>query len=88
MVWVSSSVYFHKRNETFYFSREVLSDLRHRFNNKKIEVSLRTKSEVKAAKSPAALSDRFERYLVDGEKMVQALAVSMLTIIYDYSLSL
>ena len=50
MVWVRSPVYFYKRNETFYFSRSVPSDLRHRFNKKKIEVSLRTKSEVKAAK--------------------------------------
>ena len=62
MVWVRSPVYFYKRNETFYFSRSVPSDLRHRFNKKKIEVSLRTKSEVKAAKSAAALSERLERY--------------------------
>jgi integrase len=62
MVWVRSPVYFYKRNEIFYFSRAVPSDLRHRFNKKKIEVSLRTKSEVKAAKSAAALSDRLERY--------------------------
>ena len=62
MVWVRSPVYFYKRNETFYFSRAVPSDLRHRFNKKKIEVFLRTKSEVKAAKSAAALSNRLERY--------------------------
>ena len=62
MVWVRSPVYFYKRNETFYFSRAVPSDLRHRFNKKKIEVSLRTKSELKAAKSAAALSERLERY--------------------------
>ena len=62
MVWVRSPVYFYKRNETFYFSRSVPSNLRHRFNKNKIEVSLRTKSEVKAAKSAAALSDRLERY--------------------------
>ena len=62
MVWVRSPVYFYKRNDTFYFSRAVPSDLRHRFNKKKIEVSLRTKSEAKAAKSAAALSDRLERY--------------------------
>jgi hypothetical protein len=62
MVWVRSPVYFYKRNETFYFSRSVPSDLRHHFNKKKIEVSLRTKSEVNAAKSAAALSDRLERY--------------------------
>ena len=62
MVWVRSPVYFYKRNDTFYFSRAVPSDLRHRFNKKKIEVSLRTKSEAKAARSAAALSDRLERY--------------------------
>ena len=62
MVWVRSPVYFYRRNETFYFSRAVPSDLCHRFNKKKIEVSLRTKSEAKAAKSAAALSDRLERY--------------------------
>ena len=62
MVRVRSPVYFYKRNDTFYFSRAVPSDLRHRFNKKKIEVSLKTKSENKAAKSAAALSDRLERY--------------------------
>ena len=62
MVWVRSPVYFYKRNETFYFSRAIPSDLLHRFNKWKIEVSLRTKSEVKAARSAAALSDRLERY--------------------------
>ena len=62
MVWVRSPVYFYKRNDTFYFSRAVPADLQHRFNKKKVEVSLRTKSEVKAAKSAAALSDRLERY--------------------------
>ena len=62
MVWVRSLVYFYKRNETFYFSRAIPSDLLHRFNKRKIEVSLRTKSEAKAARSAAALSDRLERY--------------------------
>ena len=62
MVWVRLPVYFYKRNETFYFSRSIPSDLQHRFKKRKIEVSLRTKSESKAAKSAAALSDRLERY--------------------------
>ena len=62
MVWVSLPVYFYKRNHTFYFSRSIPSDLQHRFKKRKIEVSLRTKSESKAAKSAAALSDRLERY--------------------------
>ena len=62
MVWVRSPVYFYKRKDTFYFSRAVPADLQHRFNKKKVEVSLRTKSEAKAAKLAAALSDRLERY--------------------------
>ena len=62
MVWVRSPVYFYKRKDTFYFSRAVPSDLRQRFKKRKIEVSLRTKSQVKAARSAAALSDRLERY--------------------------
>ena len=62
MVWVRSPVYFYKRKDTFYFSRAVPSDLRQRFKKRKIEVSLRTKSPVKAARSAAALSDRLERY--------------------------
>ena len=62
MVWVRSPAYFYKRNDIFYFSRAVPSDLKHRFNKRRIEVSLRTKSEVKATKSAAALSDRLERY--------------------------
>ncbi len=62
MVWVRSPVYFYNRNGTYYFSRAVPSDLRHRFPKQKIEVSLRTKAKSKAARSAAALSDRLERY--------------------------
>ena len=62
MVWVRSPVYFYKRGEMFYFSRAVPSDLQHRFDKRKVEVSLRTKSESRARKSAAALSDRLERY--------------------------
>ena len=62
MVWVRLPVYLYKRNNTYYFSRSIPSDLQHRFKKRKIEVSLRTKSESKAAKSAAALSDRLERY--------------------------
>ena len=53
MVWVRSPAYFYKRKDIFYFSRAVPSDLKHRFNKRRIEVSLRTKSEVKATKSAA-----------------------------------
>ena len=62
MVWVRSPVYFYKRGEMFYFSRAVPSDLQHRFDKRKVEVSLRTESEPRARKSAAALSDRLERY--------------------------
>ncbi len=62
MVWVRSPVYFYNRNGTYYFSRTIPSDLRCRFLKRKIEVFLPTKSESKAAKSAAALSDRLERY--------------------------
>ena len=62
MVWARSPVYFYNRSGTYYFSRAIPSDLRHRFPKRKIEVSLRTKSESKAARSAAALSDRLERY--------------------------
>jgi hypothetical protein len=62
VAWVKLPVYFYKRNDTFYFSRSIPSDLQHRFKKLKIEISLRTKSESKAAKSAAALSDRLERY--------------------------
>ena len=62
MVWVRLPVYFYKRNDIFYFSRSIPSDLRSRFHKRKIEVSLRKKSEAKAAKSAAALSDRLKRY--------------------------
>ena len=62
MVWVRLPVYFYKRKNTYYFSRSIPSDPQHRFKKRKIEVPLRTKSESKAAKSAAALSDRLERY--------------------------
>ena len=61
MVWVRSPVYFYNCNGTYYFSRAVHSDLQHRFPKREIEVSLRTKSESKAARFAAALSDRLER---------------------------
>ncbi len=54
--------YTFNRAGYYYFSRAVPSDLQHRFNKRKIEVSLRAKSETKAAKSAAALSDRLERH--------------------------
>lgn len=68
MVQVKLPVYFYNRNGVYYFSRAVPSDLRHRFNKPKIEMSLRTKSPVKAKKLATVLSDRLERYW-DGIRM-------------------
>jgi len=62
VVWVWLPVYFYKRNDTFYISSSISSDLQHRVKKRRIEESLRTKSKSKAAKSNAALSDRLERY--------------------------
>ena len=62
MVWVRSPVYYYKRNDIYYFCRGLPSDLRHRFNKNKIGVSLKKNSQMKAARSAAALSDRLERH--------------------------
>ncbi len=47
MAWIRLPLYFYKRNDTFYFSQSIPSDIQHRFKKRKIEVSLRTKSEAK-----------------------------------------
>jgi hypothetical protein len=50
-MYTKSPHYLYKRNGTFYFSRQVPSDLQKRFNKKRIVISLRTLSEPKALKS-------------------------------------
>ena len=62
MVWERLPVYFFKPHETFYLSSSIPSDRRYLLNKRKINVSLRTKSETIADKSAAALSDRLESY--------------------------
>ena len=37
MVWVRLPVYFYKRNNIYYFSRSIPSDLQHRFKKRKIK---------------------------------------------------
>ena len=54
--------YLIRRNGIFYFTRRVPSDLQTRFNNERVTISLRTRSQAKAEKSAEALSDRLERY--------------------------
>ena len=95
MVWVRLPVCFYKRNETFYFSRSIPTNLRYRFNKQKIEVSLRTKSETIAAKSAATFSDRLGRYwdslrmeaIYSRELGIKALENTNTTQTGDYKLS-
>ena len=62
MVYTRSPVYLYRRNGIYYFTRNVPSDLKTRFNKNRVVVSLHTRSEVKAQKAASALSDRLERY--------------------------
>ena len=62
MVWTRSPVYFYQRNDIYYFSRAVPKDLQARFNKRRVEVSLKTKSVDKARSLSMTLSDRLERY--------------------------
>ena len=61
-MYTKSPHYLYQRNGTFYFSRQVPSDLQTRFNKKRVVISLRTLSEPKALKSAIKLADRLETY--------------------------
>ena len=62
MVYTRSPDYLYRRNGIFYFTGNVPSDLKGRFNKNRVVVSLHTRSEVRAQKAASALSDRLERY--------------------------
>ncbi len=62
MVWTRSPVYFYQRNDIYCFSRAVPKDLQARFNKRRVEVFLKTKSADKARSLSMTLSDRLERY--------------------------
>jgi integrase len=62
MVYTRSPDYLYRRNGIFYFTRNVPSDLKGRFNKNRVVVSLHTRSEVRAQRAASALSDRLERY--------------------------
>ena len=62
MVWTRSPVYFYQRNDIYYFSRAVPRDLQARFNKRRVEVSLKTKSAGKARNLSMTLFDRLELY--------------------------
>ena len=61
-MYTRSPDYLYCRNGIFYFTRNVPSDLKGRFNKNRVVVSLHTRSEVRAQKAASALSDRLERY--------------------------
>ena len=62
MVYTGSPDYLYRRNGIYYFTRNLPSDLKTRFNKNRVVVSLHTRSEVRAQRAAAALSDRLERY--------------------------
>ena len=61
-MYTKSPHYLYQRNGTFYFSRQVPSDLQTRFNKKRVVISLRTPSEQKAIISANKLADRLDNY--------------------------
>jgi len=61
-MYTSSPDYLYCRNGIFYFTRNVPSDLKSRFNKNRVVVSLHTRSITRAQKSASALSDRLDRY--------------------------
>ena len=61
-MYTRSPDYLYCRNGIFYFTRNVPSDLKPRFNKNRVVVSLQTRSITRAQKSASALSDRLDRY--------------------------
>ena len=62
MVYTRSPDYLYRRNGIYYFTRNVPSELKTRFNKSRVVVSVHTRSIVKAQKSALALCDRLDRY--------------------------
>ena len=60
-MYTRSPDYLYCRNGIFYFTRNVPSDLKTRFNKNRVVVSLHTRSIIRAQKSASALSDRLDR---------------------------
>ena len=59
---IQNSSYLISRNGIYYFSRRVPADLHKYFNKDRVIISLRTRSQGKALRSAATLSDRLERH--------------------------
>ena len=59
---IQNSSYLISRNGIYYYSRRVPADLHKRFNKDRVIISLRTRSQDKALRSAATLSDRLEQH--------------------------
>ena len=59
---IQNSSYLISRNGIYYYSRRVPADLYKRFEKDRVIISLRTRSQDKALRSAATLSDRLERH--------------------------
>ena len=61
-MYTKSPHYLYQRNGIYYFTRQVPSDLKTKFNKNRIVISLRTSSKQKAIESANKLTDRLETY--------------------------
>ena len=62
MVYIRSPLYLYRRNDIYYLSRNVPSDLKTQFNKSLVVVSLQALSLAKAKKSGTALCHHLDRY--------------------------
>ena len=61
-MYTRSPHYLYQRNGIYYFTRQVPSDLKTKFNKNRIVISLRTSSKQKAIEAANKLTDRLETY--------------------------
>ena len=61
-MYTRSPHYLYQRNGIYYFTRQVPSDLKTKFNENRVVISLRTSSKQKAIESANKLTDRLETY--------------------------
>ena len=61
-MYTRSPHYLYQRNGVYYFTRQVPSDLKTKFNKNRVVISLRTSSKQKAIESANKLTDRLETY--------------------------
>ena len=61
-MYTRSPHYLYQRNGIYYFTRQVPSDLKTKFNKNRVVISLRTSSKQKAIEAANKLTDRLETY--------------------------